>query len=232
MVHVIKVDEIEDYLGKPVNDPYGRRVGYIIGFYSNSDGNVTSLEISIGDFEFKEISIDRFEFDNGDVILIPEWEYEAKKIENRLERLRKRVVALNELYAKKEIPRHAYEKFKKKIDNELIKTKEDARSVREILKKRLNELEDIILELEKTLTSLKVSYLAGEIPEKAYKVAVDQIRKHIDFTQMEKENVKKHIETIEKLEKQPIDIGVKTPESTVEPIPNENQTLPVVVLET
>lgn len=231
MVYVIKIDEIEDYLGKPVNDPYGRRVGYVIGFYSDSDGKITSLEISIGDFNFKEISIDRFEFDNGEIILIPEWEYEAKKIENRLERLRKRIVALNELYAKKEIPRHAYDKFKKKLDNELLKTKEEARNVREILRKRLNELEDIILELEKTLTSLKVSYLAGEIPEKAYKIAADQIRKHIDFAQTEKENVKKHIETIEKLEKQPIDISVKSSETSIEPIPNENQTLPVVVLE-
>jgi DNA repair exonuclease SbcCD ATPase subunit len=227
----IKVDEIEDYLGKPVNDPYGRRVGYIIGFYSDSDGNVTSLEISIGDFEFKEIDIDRFEFNNGDIILIPEWEYEAKRIENRLERLRKRVVALNELFAKKEVPRHAYEKFKKKLETDLIKTKEDAKNVRDLLRKRLNELDDTLLELEKTLTSLKVSYLAGEIPDKAYKVAADQIRKHMDFTQNEKENVKKHLEAIDKLEKQPIDIEVKS-ETTIEPIPNENQTLPVVVLET
>ena len=231
MAHV-KVDEIENYLGKPVNDPYGRRIGYIIGFYSDSDGNVTSLEISIGDLEFKEISIDRFEFDNGEVVLIPEWEYEAKKIENRLERLRKRVMALNELYAKKEVTRQAYEEFKKRVDNELIKTKENAKNVRELLKKRLHALEDILIELEKTITSLKMSYLAGEIPEKAYKVAVDQIRKHMDFTQMEKENVKKHLETIEKLEKQPVDLGVKPSENTVEPIPNENQTLPVVVLET
>ncbi|OYT38750.1 MAG: hypothetical protein B6U89_05345, partial [Desulfurococcales archaeon ex4484_58] len=195
------------------------------------DGNITSLEISIGDFVFKEIVIERFGFENGDIILTPEWEFEAKKIENRLERLRKRIMALEELYAKKEVPRHAYEKYKKKLDSSLIKAKEDARNIKDMLKKKLLELEDTILELEKTMTSLKVSYLAGEIPEKAYKVAADQIRKHIEFSQMEKENIKKHIDKIESLEKQPIDIGIKPKEEPSE-IPSQNQSLPVVVLET
>lgn len=225
----IKVEEVEKYLGKPLSDPYGRRIGYIIGFYSDSDGNVTSLEISIGDYEFREINIDRFDLNNGDIVLIPEWEYDVKIIENRLERLRKRVIALNELYAKKEIPKHSYEKFKKNIENELLKTKEDARNIREVLKKRLNILEDTIVELEKTMTSLKMNYIAGEIPEKAYKTAADQIRKYLDLTQMEKESVKKHIERVELLEKQPIDIGVKTSEEKIE-IPS-TQGIPVVVVE-
>lgn len=226
----IRVEDVEKYLGKPVNDPYGRRIGFIIGFYSDPDGNVTSFEISIGDQEFKEMGIDRFELNNGDIVLVPEWEYEVKKIENRLERLRKRVIALNELYAKKEIPKHAYEKFKKNIENELIKTKEDARNIREVLKKRLNVLEDTIVELEKTITSLKMNYIAGEIPEKAYKTAVDQVRKYLDLVQAEKESVKKHLEKIESLEKQPIDIAIKTAEDKIEA--PASQGIPVVVVET
>lgn len=228
----IRVEDIEDYLGKPVNDPYGRRVGYIIGFYSDSDGYVTSLEISIGDYAFKQITIERFEFENGDIILIPEWEYEAKKIENRLERLRKRIIALNELNAKKDIPVYTYEQYSKDLENTLIKVKEEAREVKNILKNRMHELEDIIVELEKTLTSLKVNYLAGEIPDKAYKTAADHIRKHLDFSQLEKENVKKHLEKIESLEKQPIDIKVRTEEQAKDKPQAQNQALPVVVLET
>ncbi len=228
----LRIEDIEDYLGKPVNDPYGRRVGYIVGFYSDSDGNVTGLETSFGDFVFKEISIDRFRFENGDIILIPEWEYEAKKIENRLERLRKRITALKELYSKKEIPRYAYEEYKKKLETELIKAKEEAREVKNLLRKRMHELDDIIVELEKTMTSLKVSYLASEIPEKAYKIAADQIRKHLEFSQIEKESVKKHIDKIDSLEKQPIDIGVKPKDTSDQGIPVQNQSLPVVVLET
>ncbi|MEM0380595.1 MAG: CdvA-like protein [Desulfurococcaceae archaeon] len=228
MIH-IRIEDVEKYIGKPVNDPYGRRIGYVIGFYSDPDGNVISLEISLGDYEFKEIKVDRFELNNGDLILLPEWEYEVKIIENRLERLRKRIIALNELYAKKEIPKHSYEKYRKIVENELLKTKEDAKNIREVLKKRLNTLDDTIIELEKTMTGLKMCYISGEIPEKAYKTAVDQIRKYIELTQMEKESVKKHLDKIESLEKQPIDIGLKTSEEKVEA--PSSQGIPVVVVE-
>ncbi|MET1159967.1 MAG: CdvA-like protein [Thermoprotei archaeon] len=225
----LKVEDVEGYLGKPVNDPYGRRVGFIIGFYSDSDGNVTSLEVSLGDFEFKEISIDRFELDNGNIVLIPEWEYKAKIIENRLQRLRKRMIALNELFSKKEVPKHVYEEFKKKVEDELVKTKEDAKNVRELLKKRLNELEDIMLELEKAMTSIKVSYLAGEIPEKAYREAADQIRKHMEYTELERESLRKHLDKIDSLEKQPLGLPAKT--EAKQDVSGTEQSLPVVVLE-
>ncbi len=224
----IKVEFIEGYLGKPVNDPYGRRVGHIVSFYSDPDGNVEALEISFGDFDFKEVPIDRFVFNGGEVILTPEWEYKAKIVENRLERLRKRQTALEDLYAKKEIPRHSYEAFKKKLEEALLDAKEETKDVKAELKKRQAELEDTILELEKAMTSLKVSYLAGEIPDKAYKVAADQIRKHIEHAESEKESVKKHLEKIEVLEKQPISIASPT---TEEAIPQQDQAVPVVVLE-
>ena len=224
----IKVESIEGYLGKPVNDPYGRRIGHIVSFYSDPDGNVTALEISFGDFEFREIPIERFRFDGGEVILVPEWEFNAMVIENRLERLRKRITALEDLYAKKEVPKNSYEALKKKLETTFMQAKEEARKVKEQLKKRENELGDTILELEKAMTSLKVSYLAGEVPEKAYKVAADQIRKHMEHAESEKENVKKHLQRIEALENQPVDIGT-TP--VVEQPPTQESALPVVVLE-
>lgn len=229
----LKIEMIENFLGKPVNDPYGRRIGHVVSFYSDADGNVTALEISYGDFEFKQIPIERFIFNEGEIILIPDWEHEAKRIENRLERLRKRAVALEELYAKKDIPRHAYEEFKKKLDDSLMKAREEAKKVKETLKTRHHELEDTILELEKAMTSLKVSYIAGEVPEKAYKVAIDHIRKHLEQAQLEKESVKKHIERIENLESRPVDIGIPKQHRSVEEV-SETQTteaLPVVVLE-
>jgi len=235
MVQAIKVDEIEKYLGKPVNDPYGRRYGYVISFYSDSDGYVTALEISVGDMEYREIPIDRFIFNNGEIVIMPEWEYQAKLIESRLDRLRKRISALNELYAKKEIPKHAFEGYKKTVEDELIKTKEDARKICELLKKRMSELDNMMVELEKSITSLKMLYLAGEIDDKSYKTASDQIRKYLEIVIAEKDSVKKHLELIDKLEKQPVDVGVKiTQETSIssEQEVKENQSIPVVVLET
>lgn len=223
----IRVENVENYLGKPVYDPYGRRVGYVIGFYADQDGRVYSLEVSVGDFEFKEIPIDRFDVNNDGLILRPEWEHNAIIVENRIERIKKRISALNELYSKKEIPLHAYESNKKILENELMKVKEEAKNVREMMKKRMTELENIITELERTLASLRIFYLAKELSERSYKEASDYIRKQLEVAIREKENVKKHIERIDALEKQPIDIG-----STQTDVQQQVQPLPVVVLET
>jgi hypothetical protein len=81
------------------------------------------------------------------------------------------------------------------------------------------------------LTSIKVSYLSGEIPEKAYKSAVEHIRKHLDSCELEKESVKQHLDKIEALESQPVDLTVKsTPAPQAQGQPS-GQPIPVVVLE-
>lgn len=223
----IRVESVEGYLGKPVYDPYGRRVGYVIGFYADKDGKVYSFEISIGDFEFKEVPIDRFDVNNDGLVLTPEWEYNATVVENRIERIKKRISALNELYSKKEIPLHAYESNKKTLENELVKVKDEAKNVREMMRKRLSELETVIMELERTLAGLRIFYLARELSERSYKEAADHIKRQLEVAVREKESVKKHIEKIEALEKQPIDIGVTQNETQ-----QQVQPVPVVVLET
>ncbi|ADV64454.1 CdvA-like protein [Desulfurococcus mucosus] len=226
----LTVDKIDEYLGKPVNDPYGRRVGYIIGFYSDADGNVTSLEISFNEFGFKQVTVDMFRFENGSIILLPEWEYTAILLENRLERVKKRVAALEELNSKKEIPVHTYEEFKKKLDESLIKLKEEAKGVKEELRKRIHEIEDMIVELEKAITAVKVSYISGEIPEKAYKASMDHLRRNLDILNSEKASVKKHLDKIEALENLPVDAAVKVSVAGETPS-KSSQPMQVVVVE-
>ncbi|WP_440059850.1 CdvA-like protein [Thermogladius sp. 4427co] len=229
----IVVDHIDEYLGKPVSDPYGRRLGFIIGFYSDSDGRVRSLEVNLGDVEFKQIDIARFRFENGEVVLLPEWEYQALQLENRILRLKKRMAALEELNARKDLPKHAYDTFKKSLEEELAKVKEDTKNVKDLLRKRMHELEDMIVELEKAMTSVKISYLSGEIPEKAYKAAVEQIRKHLDSCETEKESVKKHLDKIEALEAQPVELAPKivAPSQAQPAAQPANQPLSVIVVE-
>ncbi|MEL9908039.1 MAG: CdvA-like protein [Desulfurococcus sp.] len=226
----LTVEKIDEYLGKPVNDPYGRRVGYIVGFYSDSDGNISSLEVSFNDFDFKQIEIERFRFENGNIILLPEWEYMAIVLENRLERVKKRAAALEELNSRKEIPKHTYEEFKKKLEESLIKLKEDSKNVKEVLRRRMHEIEDMIVELEKAVTAVKVSYIGGEIPEKAYKASMDHLRRNLDILNSEKASVKNHLDRIEALENLPVDTAVKV--SVVAETPSKSQQpIPVVVVE-
>lgn len=235
------VGDVEKYLGRIVRDPYGRSIGHLVSFYSDSDGYVTSLEVSFGDTVFKEIDAERFRLGSDGVVLEPEWLYMARMIEKRLGILRRRREAVEELYSKKEIQRHAYELYKKRFEDELVKAKEEARRVKTVLVKRRNELEDTIVELERAISYIKISYIAGEISEKTYKNAVDQLRKHLESALQEKSDVSKHLEKIEALESKPlltpgrVDVGVggieEAPAAKPQASPAAQEPMQVVVVD-
>ncbi|WFO76131.1 CdvA-like protein [Desulfurococcaceae archaeon MEX13E-LK6-19] len=230
----ISINFVEKYLGKHVKDPYGRILGTLISFFSDADGNVDAVEVCLGEKNYLQVPIEQVRFVQDSIILIPDWQFEAEKIVKRLEILRKRLYALEDLYAKKEIPRHSYELFKKKLEDEFVKAKEDAKKVKEMLRKKVAELEDTIVELDKAFTSVKMSYIAGEISDKTYKAVADQIRKYLEYAIHEKEDVKRFIDKMEGLETQPLPIQtVNTEEEEEEKdnIPSQEQPMPVVVID-
>ncbi|MEM4101113.1 MAG: CdvA-like protein [Desulfurococcaceae archaeon] len=224
------IGKLVDVLGKPVVDPYGRRLGYVVSIYSNADGKVTSLEVNYNDVEYKEIPIERFNITAEAVVLIPDHEYKALIVENRLKIIKSRLASLEDLYAKKEVPTHAYEAFKKKLESEIVSVKAMSKEVKDSLRKRIHEVEDQIAEVEKAMAALKTSYLAGEIPEKPYLLAVDIMKKSLEILLKEKESLKKHLDLIESLEVIPLSpaVGLATQESKGQ---SEDQPMQVVVVE-
>ena len=197
---IYTVETLDKYVGQKIKDPYQRIIGTLASLYSDVDGKVTNVEILFGDTVFKTVEADRITIQNGEIILLPEWKYKALKVIDRLERARRRAKALDDLYAKGEIPRHAYEEFKKKVSKDLDKLKIDAKEARDFIKKRTHELEDQIVQIEKALTALKMSYIAGEIGERGYKPAADILRQSRDRNLEEKNEAKRIIDTIQKLE--------------------------------
>lgn len=228
----LKVDRVEEYLGQSISDPYGRKVGHIIGFYSDPDGNITSFEVSFGDSYYREIPVDMFKFDSNGIVMLPEWEYEAVKIERRLETVKKRLAALEELYGRKEIPQHSYEVFKKRLTDAIAKLSEESKKVKEELRKRIHDIEDQIVEIERAMTAVKMSYIGGEITEKPYRLAMEHLRRNLDILTREKESVKKHIDRIEALESIPSQALISAPSApAAEEAAPQSQPMNVVVLE-
>ncbi len=223
------IEKAVECLNKPVTDPYGRRLGFIVGYYSNSDGKVYALEVNFSDFDYKEIPIERFTSSIEGIVLVPEHEYNAMLIENRLRIVKARIASLEDLYSRKEIPVHVYEQFKKRLEEELAKLKSSAREVKEALRRRIHEVESLIAEVEKTMGMLKTSYLSGEIPEKPYLDAINSMKKTLEVLVKEKDSLRKHIDIIESLEALPLTpaIGIKQQEN---PIINTQQNQPVQVV--
>lgn len=223
------IETVNECLGKTVFDPYGRKLGYIVSFYSDLDGKIKALELNIHDMEYKEIPIDRFRITAEGVVLIPEFEHQAILVENRLKVVKSRLSSLEELYSRKEVPTHVYENLKKSLESELSSIKTKAKEVKENLRKRLHEIEEQLTEVEKAMGALKTSYLAGEVEEKAYLTALDAMKKTHEILLKEKDSIKRHIDKIESLEALPLTMSMSVQQSK-EPIQEKQGQQPINVV--
>lgn len=211
---IITLDQIEKYLGQKVKDPYGRVIGTLVSLYSDVDGVVTDVELSLSDSQFETIPAKRVQITPEGVVIIPQWKAEAVEAEQKLDRARKRYRALEELYRKGQIPGHAYDELKNKLDAQLRKLKIKVKEVRETLRRRAGELENMILHVEKAMTHLIVSYTAAEISEHAFKTSIDLLRQARSRAIDEKKDIEKHLELIEKLEGEPVELFKKETKAT------------------
>jgi len=166
--------------------------------------------------KYREVSIERIQVGQSGIILIPEYEYDAIVVENRLKNVKSRLASLEELYSKKEIATHVYEAQKKKLEEELAVIKARAKEVKDALRNRLHEVEEQIAEIEKAMGALKTGYLAGEIQDKPYLTALDIMKKTMEMFLKEKDNIKKHLDKIESLEALPVSpvIGLQQTKSS------------------
>lgn len=197
---MVTVDEIEKSLGSKVKDPYGRVLGFLVSIYSDIDGTVSGVEILREDGFLSSVPSERVSITTEGIVIIPEWRIEAFKVEQQLDRARKRLRALEDLFLSKEIGSQAYEEMKKSLEATLARLKERSKQVRGMLRKRLGELEDEILHIDKAINHLKLGYTSGEIGEQRYKDSVEMLRSSKNRALDEKRDLEKHIELLEKLE--------------------------------
>ncbi|MEZ0290580.1 MAG: CdvA-like protein [Sulfolobales archaeon] len=213
---MVSIEEIEKFLGGRITDPYGRVLGILSSIYSDVDGNVSGIEIVGEDFSVKYVSSERLVISHEGLVVLPEWKVEASKVEAQLDRARKRARAIEDLFINKEISAQAYEEMKKQIESTLSRLKEKARQTRSLLRKRLGEVEDEILHIDKASNHLKLIYTSGEISEQRFKQAMEMLRSSRNRYIEEKRDLEKHIEIIEKLETEvttPIKTQIPTPQT-------------------
>ncbi|MEM4502492.1 MAG: CdvA-like protein [Ignisphaera sp.] len=198
----ITIEKIATCLGQSISDVYGRKIGVVVGIYSEVDGRVTALEVMINDSTYETIPAERLESKDDGVKVLPEWLVETQKLERKLDILRKRVKALEELYKKNQVPQHAYKELKEKFDKEINKVKAEVKSLKDTIRKRQYEIENFIIHIEKAMTNLMISYTSGELPENGFKVSADFMRYAKQTALDEKKDIEKHVSLLSKLEEE------------------------------
>ena len=198
----VTIENIAPYIGQSVLDIYVRKVGVLVSVYSDVEGNVSAIEVMINDTTYDTISGERLVKDVDGLKIMPEWLVNVRKLERRLDILKKRIKATEELYKKGQIPVHAYQELKERFSKEIEKAKSEVKSARDALRKRLYEIENFVVHIEKAMTHLMVSYTAGEIAESGFKISADFMRFARQAALDEKKDIDKHMAMLEKLEQE------------------------------
>jgi chromosome segregation ATPase len=227
---MVSLDQVEKFLGQVVRDEYGRSLGKVVAVFADVSGNVEAIEIAVNDYELVKVGAERIVRTPDALVILPEWKVSAIDVENRLDRVKKRMRSLEELNRKGIIPTHAYEDLRKRLDSEFRKVKEDSAKVREVLKAKINELDDQIIRYERAIANVYVLYMSNEVSEQSYKASMDFLRNAKSKCLDEKKDVEKHLELLSKLEAEPVEPQVKTAPTT-QPQPPQTAPIPVVVIE-
>jgi len=226
----VSIDQIEKFMGQNVKDEYGRTVGKFLTAFTDVTGQVESIEIATNDFVFEKVSADRIKLTPDGIVILADWKVNALSTENKLDRVRKRIRAVEELYRKGSIPGHAYEDIKKKLESQFELVKSEVRKVKDALRRRANDLEDQIFRLERDISNLMVLYMSNEVSESAYKAAIDYMRESKTRCIDEKRDVEKHLDLISKLESEAADTRTQAPApATIEAPESEGQESPIQV---
>jgi len=193
------VAEFVRYISKHVRDPYGRQIGKIAAFISDTLGKVKTVVLEHGDGEYNGYSTEYVAME-GDVIkILSELKAEASKVAKELELAWKKNLALEELREKKEVPQEVYEHFSSQYEATLKELKSKATEVVEKIKGRIADLDSQTRILQLALASAKVSHRIGEIDDVFFNSIVNMIQTGMNRITNERRDLEASIAELEKL---------------------------------
>ena len=214
----MEISFVEQFVGSHVRDPFGRVVGTLVSVYSNVDGEVEAIELALGGNTFTTIPAERLMKKDDKLVIMPEWMSEARSVYRKLDTAMRRLKALETMMKNGDFNPDIVAEARKKVEQQMGKLKGKLGEVKKMIKDRLNELEDQVLQMDKALVNLQMSYIAGEISERRYQQAASAIRQQKEIAMEEKKALKEWIEKLERLEREPVEVNeekvASTPQTT------------------
>jgi hypothetical protein len=170
--------EAVGFLGKSLDDLYGRHVGVVVGFSLKTNGDVESIGVDQGSGSFQEVKSGRLILHDQTLVVVPTWKADVMRITGEMGVLRKRVSALRELAKEsKEGGSPAgtqYDQLRAQYEARLAKIQESSDKLVQEMKIRIGELDQNDLALAKFLVNVDIQFRSGEISEASFGLVSDQ----------------------------------------------------------
>ena len=169
--------EAVGFLGKPVEDLYGRNVGVVVGFSLKTNGDVESVGLDQGSGSFAEVKASRLLLHEQALIVIPTWKADVTRITGETAVLRKRISALRELERDSKEDGDAstgqYEQLRAQYEARVSKTEESTEKLLQEIKGRMEEVDQQDETIAKFLVNVSIQFRSGEISEASFGVIND-----------------------------------------------------------
>jgi len=194
------MEEIGRYVGKPVNDTYGRNIGRLIGLTTNARDEIVSVAFELLNGKLMQCPSSQILMKSDSILLTPSWRIEAIQIQKEFELATRRVRALDELNKSGELQGDIYTNLKKQHESVVEEVKERRQSLISSLEERLAGLNSQVTDLQTLLANNKMLHTSREIDDSAYQIASEAIRSGLERTLTEKKDIEEVVEHLSKLE--------------------------------
>ena len=220
---IITLEEIRRFLGRPLQDPYGRAYGRIVGISANLKDEVTGVGVEVGNGEFVQCPGDRLSISGENLVLLPAWKQESDVFRKEFEVVTKRLRALDELFSVGDIQKDVYEDLRKQHEDAINQLKSKRIEILETLNQRTGTLSTQLRQLQTHMAGNKMLHASGEFDDTSYKAASEAIDTGLIRAMAEKKEVDSISSYLGKLETNPISYQ---PQTTITPTPAPTSSQP------
>ncbi len=209
----ITLEQVRRFLGRTLQDPYGREFGKVVGISANLRDEITAVGIEVGNGEFLQCPGDRVTITGDTLILSPSWKVEAEEFRKEFDIVTRRLRALDELFSVGDIQKDVYEDLRKQHEDAINELKSKRREIIDTLGQRNNTLNTQLRQLQTHLAGNKMLHASGEFDDQNYKAAGDAIDSGLVRAMAEKKDVETIYNYLQKLE------GTQAPPTIQQPQP-------------
>src|SRR6266699_836330 len=195
MIMPITLEQIRRFLGRPLQDPYGRTFGKVVGINANLKDEITGVGIEVGNGEFVQCPGDRVTISADTLVLAPTWKVEAEEFRKEFDVVTRRLRALNELKSKR-------------------------KSILDTLSQRSSTLNIQLRQLQTHLAGNKMFHASGEFDDQSYKAVSDAIDTGLVRAMAERKEVDSIFGYLSKLDSSTSTVpapAIQTPEAAPRP---------------
>ena len=105
---ITSLEQVRRFLGKPLQDPYGRTHGKLIGITANLRDEATAVGVETANGEFAQYPGERLWINGENLTLVPAWKLESEDFRKEFDIVTRRLKALDELFSVGDIQQDIY----------------------------------------------------------------------------------------------------------------------------